>query len=87
MWFASGKDGTGSDPHGERTTVEQEGSLPFSQVVLCVAAALECLATWALPRGWVALAGVEITGLIPGESWAGSSMAVAMGRLRELPLG
>ena len=87
MWFASGKDGIGSDTHGERRTVEQEGSLPFSQAVLCVAAVPECLARWALPRGWVAQAGVELTGLILCESQGGSSMAVAMGHLRELPLG
>lgn len=40
----------------------------------------------ALPRGRVALAGAELTGLILGESPAGSSMAVAMGPLRELLL-
>ena len=64
--------------------MEQDGSLLFSPRAPCVAAAFECLPSWALPRGRVAPAGAELTGLILGESLAHCSMSD--GALRELPL-
>lgn len=64
--------------------MEQEGSPPFSQRAPCVAAACEGLPRWALPRGRVAPAGAELTGLVLGESLAHCSMSE--GALRELPL-